>query len=146
MLSSIEPIESEVAFEPWLAIDSLAARGVRFDDAVTCAPLTLPSHSTILTGLYPPTLGVRDNGTYVLDGSIVGIERGADGVRVTADATTWDGRLSFTGDEVILATGFRVPLGDLRTDNQGRLLVFGGVGNSGTVPPGQQAVLEHDTR
>lgn len=52
-------------------------------------------------------------GTYVLDGSIVGIERGADGVRVTADATTWDGRLSFTGDEVILATGFRAPIGDL---------------------------------
>ena len=53
-------------------------------------------------------------GAYVLDGSIVGIERGADGVRVTADATTWDGRLSFTGDEVILATGFRAPIGDLR--------------------------------
>lgn len=53
-------------------------------------------------------------GTYVVDGSIVGIERGADGVRVTADATTWDGRLSLAGDEVILATGFRVPLGDLR--------------------------------
>ncbi len=53
-------------------------------------------------------------GTYVLDGSIVGIERGADGFRVTADATTWDGRLAFAGDEVILATGFRAPLGDLR--------------------------------
>jgi thioredoxin reductase len=53
-------------------------------------------------------------GTYVLDGSIVGIERGAGGFRVTADATTWDGRLSVAGDEVILATGFRAPLGDLR--------------------------------
>ena len=36
-------------------------------------------------------------GTYVLDGSIVGIERGADGFRVTADATTWDGRLVLHG-------------------------------------------------
>jgi thioredoxin reductase len=53
-------------------------------------------------------------GTYVVDGSIVGIEHGADGFRVTADATTWDGRLVLVGDEVILATGFRVPLGDLR--------------------------------
>ena len=53
-------------------------------------------------------------GTFVVDGSIVGIERGADGLRVTADATTWDGRLVFAADEVILATGFRVPLGDLR--------------------------------
>ena len=33
---------------------------------------------------------------------------------MTADATTWDGRLVFMGDEVILATGFRAPLGDLR--------------------------------
>ena len=40
----------------------------------------------------------------VVDASIVGIERGADGLRVTADATT-EGRLSFTGDDVILATG-----------------------------------------
>ena len=53
-------------------------------------------------------------GTYVVDGSIVGIERAADGFRVTADATSWDGRLVLSGDEVILATGFRVPLCDLR--------------------------------
>lgn len=53
-------------------------------------------------------------GTYVVDASIVGIERGVDGLRVTADATTWEGRLSFAGDDVILATGFRAPLGDLR--------------------------------
>jgi len=44
----------------------------------------------------------------------VGIERGADGFRVTADATTGDGRVVLVGDEVILATGFRAPLGDLR--------------------------------
>jgi hypothetical protein len=33
---------------------------------------------------------------------------------VIADATSWDGRLSFSADEVILATGFKAPLGDLR--------------------------------
>lgn len=48
------------------ALDSLLAHGVRFDDAVASAPLTLPSHATILTGLYPPSVGVRDNGTYQL--------------------------------------------------------------------------------
>jgi choline-sulfatase len=47
-------------------IDSLAAAGVRASDAVTAAPITLPSHATILTGLYPPAHGVRDNGTYAL--------------------------------------------------------------------------------
>ncbi|HRC87842.1 MAG TPA: sulfatase, partial [Thermoanaerobaculia bacterium] len=34
--------------------------------AIAAAPITLPSHSTILTGLLPPAHGVRDNGTYAL--------------------------------------------------------------------------------
>ena len=48
-------------------IDGLAAGGVRFTDAIAPAPMTLPSHSTILTGLYPPRHGVRDNGKFRLD-------------------------------------------------------------------------------
>ncbi|MFH0981954.1 MAG: sulfatase [Planctomycetota bacterium] len=48
------------------AIDSLLDHGVRFDDDVVSVPLTLPSHATMMTGLYPPRLGVRDNGTYEL--------------------------------------------------------------------------------
>ena len=44
-------------------LDRLAARGVRFEDVVTSVPLTLPSHTTILTGLVPPSHGVRNNGT-----------------------------------------------------------------------------------
>lgn len=47
-------------------IDSLAAGGTRFADAVTVVPMTLPAHASILTGNYPPTHGVRDNGTYRL--------------------------------------------------------------------------------
>jgi arylsulfatase A-like enzyme/Tfp pilus assembly protein PilF len=47
-------------------LDHLAGEGVRCANAVTAAPITLPSHSTILTGLYPPAHGVRDNGTYAL--------------------------------------------------------------------------------
>ena len=43
-------------------VDALAATGVRFADAVTSAPLTLPSHATLLTGLYPTSHGVHDNG------------------------------------------------------------------------------------
>ncbi len=46
------------------ALDSLAAAGVRFTDAVTPAPMTLPAHATIHTGKYPPGHGARDNGTY----------------------------------------------------------------------------------
>lgn len=44
------------------AIDALADSGVRFVNARTAVPLTLPSHATILTGTLPPVHGVRDNG------------------------------------------------------------------------------------
>ncbi len=47
-------------------IDFLAANGVLFENAISAAPLTLPSHTTILTGLYPTVHGVRDNTTYRL--------------------------------------------------------------------------------
>ncbi|HYL05053.1 MAG TPA: sulfatase-like hydrolase/transferase [Thermoanaerobaculia bacterium] len=53
------------------AIDRLAAEGVRCSDAITAAPITLPSHATIMTGLYPPAHGVRDNGTYALGADAV---------------------------------------------------------------------------
>jgi arylsulfatase A-like enzyme/Flp pilus assembly protein TadD len=46
-------------------LDALAARGLLFEEALASAPLTLPSHATILSGLEPPRHGVRDNGTYV---------------------------------------------------------------------------------
>src|SRR3954467_6457129 len=44
------------------SIDALAARGVRFTNARATAPLTLPSHTSILTGTLPPQNGVRING------------------------------------------------------------------------------------
>ena len=47
-------------------LDALAASGVRFADAITPIPITLASHSSIMTGDYPPTHGVRDNGTFRL--------------------------------------------------------------------------------
>ena len=43
-------------------LDSLASDGVLFEQAVTPTAFTLPSHSSILTGLYPPFHGVRLNG------------------------------------------------------------------------------------
>jgi arylsulfatase A-like enzyme/Flp pilus assembly protein TadD len=47
-------------------MDRLAAEGVRCADAISAAPITMPSHSTIFTGLFPPAHGVRDNGSYAL--------------------------------------------------------------------------------
>ena len=43
-------------------LDGLAARGARFETAVAQAPLTAPSHASMLTGLTPLGHGVRDNG------------------------------------------------------------------------------------
>jgi hypothetical protein len=47
-------------------IDSLAEGGILFEDALTSCPMTLPSHASVLTGLYPITHGIRDNGAFVL--------------------------------------------------------------------------------
>lgn len=43
-------------------LDALAAEGVRYERAHTVAPLTLPAHTSMMTGLWPPRHGVRDNG------------------------------------------------------------------------------------
>jgi choline-sulfatase len=50
------------------ALDRLAAAGVRFAHASAPAPLTLPSHTTLLTGLLPPHHGARNNGVRGLAG------------------------------------------------------------------------------
>ncbi|HUK33022.1 MAG TPA: sulfatase-like hydrolase/transferase [Vicinamibacterales bacterium] len=47
-------------------LDRLAAAGTWFSTCITAQPLTVPAHSTIMTGLFPFHHGVRNNGTYVL--------------------------------------------------------------------------------
>ena len=51
-------------------IDSFASDGVLFSNAASTVPFTLPAHSSILTGLYPPGHGVRENVGYTLDPGI----------------------------------------------------------------------------
>ena len=48
------------------AIDRLAGEGTRFAQAMSSAPLTLPAHSSMFTGRFPPEHGVRDNGGFFL--------------------------------------------------------------------------------
>ena len=52
-------------------------------------------------------------GTSIVDASIERVERTADGFRVHARGSSWDGPLVFDCDDVIAATGFRAPLQDL---------------------------------
>jgi arylsulfatase A-like enzyme/Flp pilus assembly protein TadD len=48
-------------------LDSLAGRGIVFTHAHAHNVVTLPSHTNILTGLYPWQHGVRDNAGFTLD-------------------------------------------------------------------------------
>lgn len=48
-------------------IDRLAGEGVQFTNASSTVPFTLPAHSSIMTGTYPPYHGVRENVGYLLD-------------------------------------------------------------------------------
>jgi arylsulfatase A-like enzyme/Tfp pilus assembly protein PilF len=52
-------------------LDAIARAGVRFDQAVSPAPITGPAHAGIFTGQYPARLGVRDNATTPLPDSAV---------------------------------------------------------------------------
>lgn len=45
-------------------MQALAGEGVLFRHAYSVAPITLVAHTSILTGLYPPQHGVRNNGTH----------------------------------------------------------------------------------
>src|SRR6266540_1227376 len=47
------------------AFSELAARGRRFRQAYATVPETLPSHSSMMTGLYPAGHGVHENGRFL---------------------------------------------------------------------------------
>ncbi len=52
-------------------LDALARTGVKFNRFFTTVPLTLPSHTTMMTGLYPPEHGCRVNGEHKLGEDII---------------------------------------------------------------------------
>jgi thioredoxin reductase len=66
------------------------------------------------------------SGSYVVDAAIEQVERCANGYRVRAYGTTFERELVIESDDIVAATGFRTPLGDLpdlgvATVNDGRL-------------------------
>ena len=97
-------------------IDALAAGGVRFEQAMSAVPLTLPSHATILSGVLPPHHGLRNNGTgtFPTDRATLATLFSANGYRTAA----------FTGAFVLdhkfgLGRGFDVYDDDIPRDPQG---------------------------
>jgi thioredoxin reductase len=64
--------------------------------------------------LSPYTEHVRGgSGSFVVDAAIESVDRNAEGYRIRASGTTWEGQLELECDEVIAATGFRAPVRDL---------------------------------
>jgi len=56
-------IETDLVDTPHL--EALANRGVYFEQAYSVTPTTLPSHTSMLTGLYPADHRVRENGRVI---------------------------------------------------------------------------------
>lgn len=86
------------------ALDALAASSVRFTNARTTVPLTLPAHTSILTGTSPLVHGVHENGVVVPGGlPTLATVLGEAGYRTAAfvGAYVLDGRFG-------LARGFDV--------------------------------------
>ena len=52
-------------------MDLFASRGVLFEKCIAQTPLTLPSHTSLLTGTYPLFHGVRDNGGFLVPQELV---------------------------------------------------------------------------
>ena len=51
-------------------LTDFASRGYRFENAYSSIPLTTPAHASMLTGLYPPHHGIRNNGDAILPDAI----------------------------------------------------------------------------
>ncbi len=58
----LQPYGAENIATP--ALQTLADRGILFERASSVAPITLVAHTSILSGRYPPSHGVRNNGLH----------------------------------------------------------------------------------
>lgn len=65
LLITLDTTRADAIGEATPSINALAARGHRFDFAYATVPQTLPSHASMLTGLYPAGHGVRENGRFL---------------------------------------------------------------------------------
>jgi len=72
-------------------LDRLAANGARFTDVTAAAPWTLPSHTTMLTGLYPAHHGVKTHETRLAQSQVTLAEEFQQaGYQTFAVVNTWN--------------------------------------------------------
>ncbi len=86
-------------------LDRFANQGFRFRHCWSSVPITLPSHSTILTGRSPVVHGARDNGIYTLgpENETLAERLGLAGYRTAAFVSSFPLRRRFGVDQ-----GFQV--------------------------------------
>ncbi len=84
----LEPYGADDAVTP--ALEALADEGVVFEHAVATAPVTAPAHASLLTGLYPPRHGLRNNLTHHLFDEVPTLAEwlATDGYRTAAFVST----------------------------------------------------------
>jgi choline-sulfatase len=66
VLVTIDTLRADAIGAGTPALERLRAESLDFAQAVTVAPLTLPAHASLFTGLFPPAHGVRDNHIFAL--------------------------------------------------------------------------------
>jgi len=70
-------------------LDDLANHGVLFENAIAASSTTVPSHATILTGLYPTQHGAQANGELIRPGVLTAAQvLGAAGYQTAAFVST----------------------------------------------------------
>ena len=73
VLVSIDTLRADHVTPAWMPhLTALTREAVVFQHAFTVAPLTLPAHASLLTGVYPPRHGVRDNHIFTLPEDVPG--------------------------------------------------------------------------
>ncbi len=66
VLVTIDTLRADAIGAGTPALERLRAESIDFTQAITVAPLTLPAHASLFTGLFPPAHGVRDNHIFAL--------------------------------------------------------------------------------
>jgi arylsulfatase A-like enzyme/Flp pilus assembly protein TadD len=66
VLVTVDTLRADAIGTGTPVLERLRAESVEFTQAVTVAPLTLPAHASLFTGLFPPAHGARDNHIFVV--------------------------------------------------------------------------------
>ena len=75
LLVTLDTTRADAIGDATPSFNAFAARGTRFTQAYATTPQTLPSHASILTGLYPAGHGVHENARFVGAGQPVVAEK-----------------------------------------------------------------------